>query len=81
MTYLLWKAKRRCSKMLHREDHLRRGLRGTWKKTASWCNPVITSDLERDLAGVRMGRAAGARVWEGGADGGADDWYHHCLGP
>ncbi len=45
-----------------------------------------------DLAGARMERAAtdraavagenpaGARVWEGGADGGADDCYHHCLG-
>ncbi len=45
-----------------------------------------------DLAGARMGRAAtdraavagenpaGARVWAGGADGCADDWYHHCLG-
>ncbi len=53
--------------------------------------PVATSEAP-DLAGARMERAAtdlaavagenpaGARVWEGGADGGADDWYHHCLG-
>jgi hypothetical protein len=53
--------------------------------------PVATSEAP-DMAGARMGRAAtdraavagenpaGARVWEGGADGCADDWYHHCLG-
>ncbi len=52
---------------------------------------MATSEPQ-NLAGARMGRAptdgaavagenrAGARVWEGGADGGADDWYHHCLG-
>ncbi len=54
--------------------------------------PVATSEAP-DLSGARMERAAtdraavaggnpsGARVWEGGAEGGADDWYHHCLGP
>ncbi len=48
--------------------------------------PVATSEAP-DLAGARMGRGAtaraavagenpaGARVWEGGADGCADDWY------
>jgi hypothetical protein len=25
-------------------------------------------------------KPSGARVWEGGADGCADDCYHHCLG-
>ncbi len=53
--------------------------------------PVATSEAPY-LAGARMGRAAtdraaiagenpaGARVWEGGVDGCADDYYHHCLG-
>jgi hypothetical protein len=53
--------------------------------------PAATSEAP-DSAGARMGRAAtdraavagenpaGARVWVGGADGCADDWYHHCLG-
>jgi hypothetical protein len=32
-----------------------------------------------DRAAVAGENPAGARVWEGGADGGADDCYHHCL--
>ncbi len=33
-----------------------------------------------DRAAVAGENPAGARVWDGGADGGADDCYHHCLG-